>query len=328
MTPECAAYDEIHCTRAQARLPIEVSELGTVEIAVWLSVPEGAGGDILQVLVHGATYNHLYWDFPYQPETYSYVRWAERHGLATLAIDQLGAGESSRPPGEKVANQKVAEALHHVVQAVRGTGIAGQRFDRVVLIGHSAGSLASGLESYTYQDVDAVVLTGLLGPNVIGLTNNEPRINEIYVPASADAVLRGRPGMADPAYQTIPPQFRVPMFYHVPPADPALIVVDETLKDTQANGQWATYGDAAEACGKLQCPTLVVVGEYDACQFSATENDVTATMELAKASAAANYTFAPVVKNMGHNLNQHPGAHDVYRTIADWIVTTLPSRTG
>jgi hypothetical protein len=31
---------------------------------------------------------------------------------------------------------------------------------------------------------------------------------------------------------------------------------------------------------------------------------------------------------MGHNLNQHPEAHDVYRTIADWIATTLPSQTG
>lgn len=77
------------------------------------------------------------------------------------------------------------------------------------------------------------MLTGFLGPNVIGLANNEPRINEVYVPASADAVLRGRPGMADPGYPTIPPQFRVPMFCRVPPADPALIVVDETLKDTQ-----------------------------------------------------------------------------------------------
>jgi pimeloyl-ACP methyl ester carboxylesterase len=328
MTLESAAEDAIRCTRVQTRLPIEVSEFGTVEIAAWLSVPEGAAGDILQVLVHGATYTHLYWDFPYLPETYSYVRWAERRSLATLAIDQLGAGESSRPPGEQVTNQKLAEALHRVVQAARGTGIAGQRFNRIVLIGHSAGSLAAGLESYIYQDADAVVLTGLLGPNVIGLANNEPRIDEVYVPASADAVLRGRPGMADPGYQTIPPQFRVPMFYRVPPADPALIVVDETLKDTQANGQWATYGDAAEACGKLQCPALVIVGEHDVCQFSATGDDVTVTLERAKTSATANYTFAPVIKDMGHNLNQHPGAHDVYRTIADWIATTLPSRTG
>jgi pimeloyl-ACP methyl ester carboxylesterase len=327
MTPESVADDEIHCTRSRTRLSVQVSELGTVEIAVWLSVPEGARGDILQVLVHGATYTHLYWDFPYQPETYSYVRWAERHGIATLAIDQLGAGESSRPPADKVTFQKVAEALHGVVQAARGAGVAGHRFDRVVLIGHSAGSVASGLESYTYQDADAVVLTGLLGPNVVGLTNNEPRLTEVFVPGSTDAVLRCRPGMADPGYLTILPQFRVPMFYHVPPADPSVIVVDETLKDTFANGQWATNGDAAETCGKLQCPTLVVLAQYDFPGFIG-DDDIIPTMEQAKSIAPANYTFAPVVKDMGHNLNLHPGAHDVYRIIADWIAATLPSQTG
>src|SRR6185503_14390570 len=28
----------------------------------------------IQIALHGATYGHLYWDWPYQPETYSYVR--------------------------------------------------------------------------------------------------------------------------------------------------------------------------------------------------------------------------------------------------------------
>jgi pimeloyl-ACP methyl ester carboxylesterase len=326
MNANAAAKDDIVAVRVHERVPVEVSDLGTVEIASWLSVPEGAKHDVLQILVHGACYTHLYWDFPYQPETYSYVRWAERRGLATLVIDQLGAGESSRPPGEKVTNQKIAEALHGLVRAVRGGGIAGHRFERVVLIGHSAGSLASGMESFTYNDVDAVVLTGILGPNGSGVVNNEPRVNGVYVPASTDAVLRDRPEMADTEYQTILPQFRIPLFYRVPPADPSFIVVDETLKNTQANGQWATYGDAAEACGKLRCPTLVVNGQYDAFHFNPeTENDITPAIERAKAQASANYTFAPLVKDMGHNLNQHPDAHSVYATIADWIAATLPS---
>jgi hypothetical protein len=63
-------------------------------------------------------------------------------------------------------------------------------------------------------------------------------------------------------------------------------------------------------------------------QFPATENDTSVTMERAKVSAAVNYKFAPVATNMGHNLNQHSGAHDLYRTIADWITATLPSPTG
>lgn len=302
------------------RIPVEVSGLGTVEIAGWLTAPDAAEPGLLQILVHGANYTHLYWDFPYQPETYSYVLWARERGFATLAIDQLGAGQSSRPPGEKVTNQKIAEALHGVVQAARGPGIAGRTFERIVLVGHSAGSLASGLESATYDDVDAVVLTGILGPNTSGVINHEPRINNMYIPAADDAVLGGRPGLDDREYQTLLPEFRVAVFFRVPPAEPALIVLDETLKDAQTNGQWATYGDATEACGQLRCPTLVVNGQYDAFHFNpATEDDITPAFERAKAIATPNYTFAPLVKDMGHNLNQHPGARQVYRTIGDWL---------
>jgi pimeloyl-ACP methyl ester carboxylesterase len=314
-------------TRAQVKVPVEVSELGTVEIATWLSAPDAAGNDVLQILVHGGNYTHLYWDFPYQPEVYSYVRWAEERGITTLAIDQLGVGESTRPPGEKVTNQKLAEALHGLVQTARSSGIAGHLFDRIVLVGHSAGSLASGMESFTYDDVDAVVLTGILGPNTSGIINHRPRNVDRYRPAAEDAVLRGRPEMADREYQTLRPEFRVAAFYHVPPADPALIVLDETLKDTQANGQSATYGDAAEACGKLRCPTLVINGQYDALHFDPeTEDDITPAVERAKAIAPPNYTFAPIVPEMGHNLNQHPGARDVYRTIEGWVDATFSSR--
>ncbi len=53
-----------HGNRSAARIPVAVSGLGTVEIAAWLSSPEAAGDDVLQILVHGGTYNHVYWDFP------------------------------------------------------------------------------------------------------------------------------------------------------------------------------------------------------------------------------------------------------------------------
>src|ERR1700760_2478881 len=40
----------------------------------------------IQVALHGATYSHLYWDWPFQPEYYSYVRWATAAGYAVLSI--------------------------------------------------------------------------------------------------------------------------------------------------------------------------------------------------------------------------------------------------
>ncbi|HEX4864393.1 MAG TPA: alpha/beta hydrolase, partial [Acidimicrobiales bacterium] len=310
--------------RQRIDVPVTVSGVGTVTIATWLSIPETHDRDLLQVLVHGATYNHIYWDFPYQPETYSYVAWADGQGFATLAIDQLGVGESSRPRGELLTHHCLAESLHRLVDIIRGPGIGGHSFRRVVSVGHSAGSLASGLEAGTYGDVDGVVLTGILGPNASGIVNDDKRILGAFVPVADDPILRHLPVAADPGYMTLLPQARVPLFYRVPPADPTLIVVDETLKDVMTVGQWATHGDAAEACGSIPCPTLVINGQYDAFHFDpGVDADIGSVLARAERAAPAHYTFAPPVADMGHNLNQHPEARGFYESIGKWLRTTL-----
>lgn len=60
----------------------------------------------LQVLFHGITGNRGYWNalgglstgyVPYQPKNYSWVDVAHANGYPTLALDRLGAGESSHP---------------------------------------------------------------------------------------------------------------------------------------------------------------------------------------------------------------------------------------
>lgn len=47
-------------------------------------------GDAIQLLVHGATFNKLMWDWPYQPEKYSWTRRMLAEGYPTLAFDQIG----------------------------------------------------------------------------------------------------------------------------------------------------------------------------------------------------------------------------------------------
>src|SRR5688500_15167128 len=38
----------------------------------------------VQITIHGSTYTHQYWDWPYQSATYSYVRHAAAAGYAVL----------------------------------------------------------------------------------------------------------------------------------------------------------------------------------------------------------------------------------------------------
>ena len=44
----------------------------------------------LQVLVHGASFSKIMWDFPYQREKYSWVKRMNEEGYPTLAVDLIG----------------------------------------------------------------------------------------------------------------------------------------------------------------------------------------------------------------------------------------------
>jgi hypothetical protein len=66
----------------------------------WLCGQAPLGGRTIQVLIHGDSLNHTYWDFPLRPQQYSYVRALTTAGYATLNLDMPGAGVSDLPPGE------------------------------------------------------------------------------------------------------------------------------------------------------------------------------------------------------------------------------------
>src|SRR5688572_30431262 len=67
-----------------------------------LCAPTPVANRVLHVLISGATYGSLAWDFPYQPERYSYVQALNRTGVATLNVDRLGIGASSHPDSADV----------------------------------------------------------------------------------------------------------------------------------------------------------------------------------------------------------------------------------
>ena len=46
--------------------------------------------DVIQFLNHGATFKKEMWDFPYQPETYSWAQRMHAQGYPTFAWDQIG----------------------------------------------------------------------------------------------------------------------------------------------------------------------------------------------------------------------------------------------
>ena len=128
---------------------------------VLCGVRASAENQTIEVLVPGLTYTSEYWDFPYQPASYSYALHANHAGYATLAIDKVGTGASSQPPALELTQAAEVYTLHEVIRAVRH-GQLGHAFGKVVLVGHSEGTFIGILEAGTYHDVDGLLETGFL----------------------------------------------------------------------------------------------------------------------------------------------------------------------
>lgn len=310
----------------------------------------------VQVLVSGTAYGKSYWDFPYQPETYSYVRAANAAGFATFNFDRVGIGGSSRPLSSQVTIPSNAYSIHQAVQRLRSGAVDGVRYERVVLVGHSLGSLIAWYEAAGYQDVDAVIASGILhtfdGPGVakFGLT--------LY-PAALDPRFAGK--TIDPGYLTTTPGTRADSFYHLPNVDPQVVDTDEAFKET------ATFFEAADVFGqelpgslggvrrplcsllagecegatrphwygvtpKITVPVLNVVGEYDTllCGGATTRPNRCADPEAMRADERAYFRglakkclVQAWVPDSGHNLNLHRNAPSWFDLANRWAAFTV-----
>ena len=309
----------------------------------------------IQVLVSGTAYGKTYWDFPYQPDTYSYVRAANAAGFTTFDLDRVGIGASSRPPSSQVTIPSNAYSIHQAIQHLRSGAVDGVRYDRVVLVGHSLGSLISWYEAAEYHDVDAVVASGILhtfdGPGVA-------KFGTTLYSAALDHRFAGQ--NLDPGYLTTRPGTRAESFYYPMNADPQVIDTDEAVKET------TTFSEAADVfwqelpgslggvrdpfCSllasscegvarphwygvtpKITVPVLMVVGQYDAllCGGATRPNRCTDLEKIRQDESAYFRGLAKrclvlaSVSNAGHNLNLHRNAPSWFKLSNQWATFTV-----
>jgi pimeloyl-ACP methyl ester carboxylesterase len=297
------------------------SPLGaTWSVAGWLTVPEPAVRNELQILLHGGSYDHRYWDWPLDRDTYSYVEYCRRAGHATLAIDRVGSGASSRPPGRLNSTHAQADALHQIVTAARDGSLAGIAFDRVVLVGHSFGSTVAGVEAGSHRDVDAVVFTGHVGIDS-GAKDNDPRTGVMFHNVTDDPAVAHLCGLVDDGYLTLRPEIRVPMFYVAEQTDPQVLDLDEKIKGVMTLGELSDMGTAADEWDLIDVPVLALVGENDVIMFNHDiETDTYQAVDRVKGKAPEHFSFH-VVPATGHNINLHRNARTSYELILRWLAS-------
>ncbi|SDY13983.1 Lysophospholipase, alpha-beta hydrolase superfamily [Amycolatopsis xylanica] len=285
-----------------------------------LCAPPGA--TTVQVLVHGGTYSGYYWDFPLQPEVYSYRRAANERGYATFTIDRIGYGQSSRPLSTLLTGVGHASTVHQVIQKLRAGQIGGTPFGKVLLTGHSLGSGTSILEAATYHDVDGVLLTGVTHHL------SASALLEVFTSGVYPAALDPKFGLAYEGYYTTVPGKRRDLFYG-PHDDPAVIARDEQLKEPVSLTEVAdltTLAFTAPASLNITAPVLIANGTDDAlfCQ-GLLASDCASAANL-KAQEAPYYSPAAclrtfVLPGSGHNIALTPDTARFRAAALDWADT-------
>jgi pimeloyl-ACP methyl ester carboxylesterase len=274
----------------------------------------GQRSHTLQVLVHGGSYNHKYWDAPaINGNDYSYAQYMASQCYSVLAIDRLGTGESSKPSGDFVNLTNEGDGLAQIVTSLRtNRNPTARKFKRIVLVGHSFGSLLSVYTLGEYGNVaDAAVITGWVhSPGVMPLDPN-------FVQQ-----LLQNPYIFSPA------EVRTALFYHLPTADPAVIDNDNaTLADAITRGFFLDaiavftargVGDGAQIkalskVDQVNVPVFVQLADFDFL-FPAS----------VAGPEASFYSSAPSVvieslTNMGHSFNLHTNHSDGWQHINTWI---------
>lgn len=271
----------------------------------------------IDVLVAGATYNHLYWDWPQQPALYSYVTKTLQNGRATFNYDRIGTGQSSHPLSAQITLDADAYILHQIVNWLRANTA---QTVHIHAIGHSLGSGVVMAEAASYQDVDRVVLTGILHSPGVGLTGAFAS----FQPALLDPLFFG--SGYDIGYLTTLPGTRGRSFY-ASTADPNVIAYDETHKDVIAGGEFSAFGifllpPLVNAASHITAPVMEIAGQQDALVCSGlvdcTDAEAVYRNEAPYFPHAAQFAVYTVPAT-GHDLALHPSADYSFSLINTWL---------
>jgi pimeloyl-ACP methyl ester carboxylesterase len=285
-------------------------------VAGWLCGPRN-GGEV-EFLLHGFSYNHLYW-FGLDNQWLDYVLTANNAGHTTFIIDQVGTGQSSRPADPQNFTFTQSALVVHLLVGQLRAGQIGQNhaaYSRVIGIGHSMGGRTMTIDAGVYHDLDALVaIDSAHDANPAGTA----AATAASVVANTLPQFAGLPS----GYLTVTPRT---VFYDTEMADPVVIAADEQDKDTATLGMLSTLGDARSPAYStpITVPVLVLSGQQD---FLSCDESVPG-LSCATPDALANrerpyFTstscFQADVAPGGHSINLHPGGQVLFSYIHWWL---------
>ncbi len=323
-----ATHDPI-CHEETLSVTLVPNSLTRYSIVGWLCSNGTLAGKTVQVLVSGGAYSHVYWDFPYQPDHYSYVRSSVQAGYAVFNFDRIGIGQSAHPLSALVTVLSNASVVHQIVQALRRGQFEGVSFQKVIVVGHSLGSAISLYEAGQYPgDVNGVIITGFLHT-----------VNALEVPILAKDIHPAQldPRFVDqgylPGYLTTRPGTRGQLFYSLPTTEAQVLATDEATKATFTDAEASTFFPLVPAplSRQIHVPVLLAEGKFDHffCEGTVLVNcsDPRTVQDYEAAFFSQDaHLQVQIIDQAGHDLNLQENAPFWFEQAISWADDAVGSK--
>lgn len=302
---------------------------GTYDISAIYCEPKDAGAvDTVQLLSHGATYNKLYWHGLGLPKEearkYSWAHAATEKGYATLAIDRLGVGNSTHPdPALEVQQHLSAEIILEIAEQLRKGEVVNKKFSKVVLVGHSMGSLIANVATQRRPKAfDAVILTGW-STNFI---ENSPKVFAgLQLPAALVDPTRFK--HLNLGYLTFSLKVAVTRLFYGPEGtyDQKVRDFDWDHRDVVGAGEFITLLEGTNV-SPYPGPIHIIDGEID--QSFCKDGKCSPGPEAIPGNTAStfpnsrNFTYS-ITPGTAHDLNLHKSAPKTFEAASEFLKYNL-----
>ncbi|KZT61935.1 alpha/beta-hydrolase [Calocera cornea HHB12733] len=274
----------------------------------------------VQLLVHGIGFDASYWDFAYQPETYSYVQAAASAGWTTFRYDRLGTGMSEHPSdGFRMVQAPTDLAiLEEITSMLRSSGV-----HKIVGVGHSYGSeQLAALSGKNTSAVDALVLTGF---SANSSSTGVFLAGGLYTRA-ADVMPSSFGSLPGSYVMTGLPQGNQFQFFYYPYFDNAAFAQARASEQPATLGVFSTMGVLGGSASNFTGPVHIVTGDRDL-PFCGAQCDIVPVgmnktiLELTQDMVfpmSSNFSiYSPA--NTGHGVNLHYSAPETYKEIMTFL---------
>jgi len=264
------------------------------------------------LLLHGLSYGEFFSNFT-AVSGYNFADQQAQAGHVTVTVDRLGYGASDKPVGQNICFGSRADIAHQMVQQLKAGSV---KFPKVVLAGHSVGSIIAQTEAYTFGDIDGLM--------VLSYSDTDVSLGATAALAIATQQCQAggmrQHGDSGPAgyvwFGADTPEKFIEAHFYTPGADPTVVNAVAAVRSEDPCGDILSYKKAVAAdlanIGKITVPTLVLIGGKDAIY------PVPAAKQAGLLTGTTDVT-AVTIPDTGHALTFHRSKDQFQAQVSLWL---------